>query len=73
MPATKEVTLMKLEETRVSSMLWRRRLENKGMIEISQDRKTKAFVGSGYCLTFRKECGRGEARRRMCWKSQNDY
>ncbi len=44
MAATKEVNLMKLEETRVSSMMWRRRLENKGMIEISQDRKTKEFV-----------------------------
>ncbi len=35
---------MKLEETRVSSMMWRRRLENKGMIEISQDKKTGEFV-----------------------------
>ncbi len=35
---------MELEETKVRSMLWRRGLKNKGMIEISQDRKTEEFV-----------------------------
>ena len=35
---------MELEETKVRSMLWRRGLRNKGMIEISQDRKTEEFV-----------------------------
>jgi hypothetical protein len=32
---------MKLEQTKVSSILWRCGLENKGMIEISKDRKTR--------------------------------
>jgi len=35
---------MELEETKVRSMLWRRGLRNRGMIEISQDRKTEEFV-----------------------------
>ncbi len=35
---------MKLEETRVGSMLRRHGLRNKGMIEISQDPKTEEFV-----------------------------
>ena len=35
---------MELEETKVRSMLRRRGLRNKGMIEISQDPKTEEFV-----------------------------
>ncbi len=35
---------MKLEETTVKAMLWRRGLKNKGMIEICQDNKTGEFV-----------------------------
>ena len=35
---------MELEETKVRSMLLRRGLRNKGMIEISQDPKTEEFV-----------------------------
>lgn len=35
---------MELEETKVRSTLRRRGLRNKGMIEISQDRKTGEFV-----------------------------
>ena len=35
---------MELEETKVRSMLFRRGLRNKGMIEISQDRKTQEFA-----------------------------
>ena len=35
---------MELEETKVRSVLFRRGLRNKGMIEISQDPKTEEFV-----------------------------
>ena len=35
---------MELEEIRVRNMLFRRGLRNRGMIEISQDRKTEEFV-----------------------------
>lgn len=35
---------MELEETKVRSMLFKRGLRNKGMIEISQDPKTNEYV-----------------------------
>ena len=35
---------MQLEEIKVRNMLFRRGLRNRGMLEISQDRKTEEFV-----------------------------